>query len=333
VRVLLTGATGFVGSQVLDQLVQRGDEVRVLVLPRTLASLRHRDRVEVIEGGLEDDTALATATGGVDVVYHLAAIHLSALLAVTEARDLKAVNVEGTDRLLRACGANAVRRIVFTSSVAVYNAAPWALMWPIHETHPLRTTGDDNLRNYALSKIEAEDRIRRAHQELGIQTIVLRAAAVYGTGAPWVERMVRALAANPWSAFSRSGRFACNQWIHRRDLARAVVIGGTAPHLQYELCNIAGPELFSARDLLVAMSRIRRQAPWMHLPVRELERTASYGHRYDMTRARARLGFAPQVKLEVGLGEVLEAMRPPPEIAKVPRTLQSPSPLAEVELF
>jgi nucleoside-diphosphate-sugar epimerase len=242
------------------------------------------------------------------------------------------VNVDGTARLLHACGANGVRRIVFTSSVAVYNAAPWAFQWPIHETHPLRTTGEANLRNYALSKIEAEDLIRRAHQELGIETVVLRAAAVYGAGAAWVERTLRAIAANPWSAFSRSGAFPCNHWIHRDDLARAVVIGGTAAELRHELCNVAGPELFSARDLLVTMSRIRRQEPWMRLPVRQPDRTVPYAYRYDTTRARARLGFAPRVDLEAGLGDVLQAMAPPPAFARMPRRIES-SPLAEVELF
>jgi nucleoside-diphosphate-sugar epimerase len=145
--------------------------------------------------------------------------------------------------------------------------------------------------------------------------------------------MLRALAANPWSALTRGGRFACNQWINRRDLARAVVLAGTGADLQHELCNVAGPELFSARDLLVAMARILRQEPWMHLPISEAERTPIYGHRYDMTRARARLGFAPHVKLDVGVGEVLEAMSPRPEITRAPRGLDSRSPLAEVELF
>ena len=332
-RVLLTGATGFVGSEVLEQLLHRGDEVRVLVLPDTLDRLRHRDRVEVVEGGLGDASALAIATSGVDVVYHLAAIHLSALRAVTDPRDLRIVNVEGTDCLLRACRVSAVRRIVFTSSVAVYNAAPWAFMWPIHETHPLRTTGEANLRNYALSKIEAEDLVRRAHQEQGIEAVVLRAPAVYGPGAPWVERIVHALAANPWSAVTRTGRFACNQWINRQDLARAVLTAGTATGLHYELCNVAGPELFSSRDLLLAMAKALRQEPWMHLPAPEAERTALYGHRYDTTRARARLGFAPRVKLASGMGEVLAAMSPPPEIARAPRGLEARSPLAEVELF
>jgi UDP-glucose 4-epimerase len=318
---------------VLEQLLDRGDEVRVLALPESLEDLRHRDRIEVVAGSLSDAPVLAEATRGVEVVYHLAAIHLSALRASANPRDLRIVNVEGTGLLLRACAVHAVRRVVFTSSVAVYNAAPWPFMWPIPETYPLRTTGEDNLRNYALSKIEAEDLIRRAHQEQGIEAVVLRSAAVYGPAAPWVERMVRALAANPASAFTRAGRFACNQWIHRRDLARAVVVGGTAADLKYELCNIAGAELFSAKDLVAVMSRALGQGAWTGLPTPDLEATARYAYRYDMTRAQMRLGFVPRVKLDAGLREVLAAMSPPPEMAGAPRDPAHGSPFSEVELF
>src|SRR5687767_1804624 len=140
-RVLLTGATGFVGTEVLEQLLDRGDEVRVLALPETVERLRDREHVEVVAGSLSDPGALDEAARNVEVVYHLAAIHLSALRASVSPGDLRIVNVEGTGHLLRACAANAVRRVVFTSSAAVYNAAPWPFMWPIHETFPLRTTG------------------------------------------------------------------------------------------------------------------------------------------------------------------------------------------------
>jgi len=333
VAVLVTGATGFVGSQVLDQLLDRGEQVRVLALPDTLERVHQRDRVEVVAGSLSDPGALAEATRDVGAVYHLAAIHLSALRAIADPRDLRTVNVDGTERLLRACAASQVRRIVFTSSVAVYNAAPWPSMWPINETYPLRTTGEANLRNYALSKIEAEALIRRAHQEHGLEAVVLRSPAVYGPGAPWVERIVRAIAANPWSALTSAGRFACNQWIHRRDLARAVVLGGTQTALKYELCNVAGPELFSSRDLLVAMSRALRHGRWRHQFMPELDRTARYAYRYDVTRAQSRLGFAAQIRLDAGLAEVLASMSPPPAIADSPRGADGRSTMADVELF
>jgi nucleoside-diphosphate-sugar epimerase len=333
VAVLVTGATGFVGSQVLEQLLERQQQVRVLALPDTLEHVHRRDRVEIVAGSLSDEGALAAATRDVDVVFHLAAIHLSALRAIADPRDLRTVNVDGTERLLRACAVSHVRRIVFTSSVAVYNAAPWPSMWPIDEAYPPRTTGEANLRNYALSKIEAEALIRRAHQEHGIEAVVLRAAAVYGPGAPWFERIVRALAANPWSALTAAGRFSCNQWIHRRDLARALVLGGTQTALKYELCNVAGPELFSARDLLVAVSRGLRQGRWKNLFLPEIERTARYAHRYDVTRAQSRIGFTPQIKLDAGVAEVLASMSPPPAIVESQLGSGERSTMTDLELF
>ncbi len=331
-RILVTGGTGFVGSVVVDQLIESGQDVRVLALPDTAGALRDRAGIEVIEGSLGDSDVLAEATHGIDVVCHLAAIHLSALRDVADPRDLRAVNVDGTDRLLRACANSGVRRIVFTSSVAVYNAAPWPYMWPIHETFPLRTTGEDNLRSYAESKIQAENLIRRAHQDSGIAAIILRSPAVYGRSAPWVERTLRALAVNPWSAMTRLGRFACNQWIHREDLARAVILAGTIGNLRYELCNVSGPELFSAADLLQALFNALGQRPLFPALTREADRTARYGFRYDVTRAQQRLGFAPIVKLETGVPDVVNAMSPPPEIADS-RPGQHASVFADVELF
>ena len=77
-RVLLTGATGFIGAYVLDELLARGDVVRVLIRPETLArsdraqALAQRDNVEIVAGTLMDEAALIEATANVEVVYHLA---------------------------------------------------------------------------------------------------------------------------------------------------------------------------------------------------------------------------------------------------------------------
>ena len=68
--VLLTGASGYVGSVILDRLVKSGAAVRVLALPETVAGLVHQDRIQLFEGSLSDRDLLARATAGVDVVYH-----------------------------------------------------------------------------------------------------------------------------------------------------------------------------------------------------------------------------------------------------------------------
>jgi nucleoside-diphosphate-sugar epimerase len=314
VRVLLTGATGYVGSRVLECLVERGDFVRVLALPETVEQVRHRDRVQIVAGSLADDAALDEATGDVEIIYHLAAVHLRALRSGSSCKDLKAVNVLGTESLLRAAVASRVRRFVFTSSVAVYNRAPWPFLWPIHETFALRSVGDDNLRNYAQSKIDAEDAVRRFHHEHGIEAVILRSAAVYGPGARWAEEIVRGVLANPLRAFSPVGRFESNQWVHRDDLADAVVLAGTDPAMRNEIFNVAGGELFSLRDILAAASRSLGRP----MPIAEPAHpraTGTYALRYDLTRVQTRLGYTPRVKLAQGLDGVLAAMDPPARLA------------------
>ena len=111
------------------------------------------------------------------------------------------------------------------------------------------------------------------------------------------------------------------------------MLGGTQTALKYELCNVAGPELFSSRDLLVAMSRALRQGRWRHQFIPELDRTARYAYRYDVTRAQSRLGFVAQIRLDAGLADVLASMSPPPAIVDSPRGADERSTMADVELF
>jgi UDP-glucose 4-epimerase len=310
---LLTGATGFVGARVLDRLIERGNDVCVLALPDTIDQVNHQDRVRVVVGDVTDADSLMEATSEIDVVYHLAAIHFSALLREDEPADLIGVNVRGTDNVLRACVANHVRRIVFTSSVAVYTRAPWPFLWPIHEDFALRAAGDDNLRNYAQSKIEAEDLVRRCHHERGLEYAILRSAAVYGPKARWVEQIIRGLAVNPWRALSHGGQSAANQWVHVSDLAQAIVSAGTIMTPANAIVNIAGGELFSMRDMLAVIAKSLGLQSWMSMTPPLVRNTGNYSLRYDLTRAQALLDYMPRVMLEQGLREVLDAMNPAPQ--------------------
>src|SRR5262249_2480359 len=118
-HVLLTGSTGFIGSELLERLAAREDVVRVLVRPETLAQsenvahLKQRDRVEIVAGSLMDADALGRATRGVEVVYHLAGLIPG---PGVEPQDVIHTNIHGTEALLRASAASGARRLVFTSS-------------------------------------------------------------------------------------------------------------------------------------------------------------------------------------------------------------------------
>ena len=171
-RVLLTGATGFLGSHIVDALLAGGHEVVALVRPRRLATpdvqLPTRNRVP---GDILDPESLGRAFAHVDAVIHTAAMVTFAPGAAGEQRR---VNVEGTRNVVEAARAAAVRRLVYTSSVAAVGRAPGG------------GAADEETRydwppglGYNESKRDAERLVRRA---TGLETVCLNPALIFGPG-------------------------------------------------------------------------------------------------------------------------------------------------------
>jgi UDP-glucose 4-epimerase len=296
-EVLVTGATGFIGRQLLDRLVAREDAVRALVRPRTLADVMKRralsEDVQPIPGSLTDTHSLARATTGVELVYHLATIRSS------DPRSLADVNVKGTENVLRACARAGVRRIVFSSSVAVYGWRHLPRDWPISERDPTDPRGP-----YARSKVAAENLIRRCHnRDRRLEHVVLRLPIVYGVGAPIFDDFVRGSLKRPAMVAGRGGSLVY-QPIHVRDAAEALMLAGTRETARAVTLNVAGDELVS-NGKLVAMVR----AAAAETPPRP-RRPGPQGDRrtrlqFDIRRAREVLGFWPQIELRQGLAEVV----------------------------
>ncbi len=119
-KVLITGATGFIGNHVTRMCLERGDEVRAMVMPGEDRSPLDGMEVEYVEGNLLDPDSLVKAVKGVDKLYHLAA-----LFAIwTKDPDLHyKINVEGTRSIMQAAMAADVEKIVYTSSIAAIGVA------------------------------------------------------------------------------------------------------------------------------------------------------------------------------------------------------------------
>src|SRR4051812_37251167 len=202
-RVLVTGATGFLGGHLLTHLARHGMRVTALVRPQTLAQAsRGRERVEVREvldraadvvpGVMQDARAVRQAVAGVDVVYHLA--WGLAPLAPSDHRHnpgldpqkLTDVNLSSLRCLLREAVSAGVRRFVFMSTVAVYGWSPPYAIWPITEDAVLRPRG-----HYAMGKAAAERIVASHDGRNGMTTVILRPTVVYGAGAERFERFAR----------------------------------------------------------------------------------------------------------------------------------------------
>jgi dihydroflavonol-4-reductase len=176
--VLVTGGTGFIGLNLVRELVDREDPVRVLMRstsnPKPLQQALAGRRVEIVTGDLLDPASLDPALAGVRVLYHVAADYR---LWAPDPSVLYRVNVDGTRALLRAAEAAGVRRVVYTSSVGTLGIPGDAT--PGTETTPV--TLDEMVGDYKRSKFLAE-REAAAAAARGVPVVVVNPSAPIG---PW----------------------------------------------------------------------------------------------------------------------------------------------------
>lgn len=170
--LLLTGATGFVGQAVCEELRRRGASYRIAA--RRPAPELARDVVEVPD--ISGITDWSRALDGVDVVVHLAGLaHLVGSRAQARS-SFHAVNVDGTMALARAASARPdVRRFVYLSSAKAAGERSGPV--PLRETDPANPVGA-----YAISKWQAEEGLRRLASDTGLSCTIIRTPLVYGPG-------------------------------------------------------------------------------------------------------------------------------------------------------
>ena len=147
-KALVTGGAGFIGSNLVDALIERGDDVRVLDNFSTgnRANLEGLE-IEVVEGELRSYERVHAAMRGIEVVYHLGALG-SVLRSVQDPLTSSAVNVEGTLNVLLAARDEGVRRVIFSSSTSVYGLN--------RELPTAETTPPDPISPYGVAKLAAE---------------------------------------------------------------------------------------------------------------------------------------------------------------------------------
>jgi len=234
--ILLTGATGVVGSALLGRLLQEGEQVRCLVRdPRRLGA--NRVRVQITLGDLANPVALRQAVRGVRSVVHLAA----AIRDQPEA-SIEELNGIATVRLLRYAEAAGVERFVFFGALGA--------------TPSSRT-------RFFRAKALAEHAVAEAK----IETTVLAPSIVYDPGDPFMS-LLRRLSLLPWMPISGSGG-ARYQPIWAEDAAECALhaLRGGSPDGARRL-ELAGPEVLAYEDIVrLALTAWDRPRPLLHVPL------------------------------------------------------------------
>jgi dihydroflavonol-4-reductase len=303
---LVTGGGGFIGSHVVRALVDRGRRVRVLARPgEDRRNLRGLD-VEVVEGDVRRPDDVRRALGGATSVFHLAAVYA----LWTRERDLmREVNVEGTRTVLGEAFARGVRRVVYTSSIAVFGGQGPGRDATEESRFALGVTGNE----YARSKKDAHD-VALGFVARGHDVVIPAPCGPIGPGdvgpTPTGKLLVAALR-DPW-VFAVEGE---TNMLDVRDMARghllaeergrageSYLLGGENVSM-IELAKAALAEAgldkpivrvshrlawLAALPLWLVSTRVLRRAP-LFSP--SAARIAALGLRADATKARRELGL------------------------------------------
>jgi nucleoside-diphosphate-sugar epimerase len=322
--VLVTGATGFVGSHVAEALARRGDRVRALTRPGADTTLLESLGVEILRGDLTDADTLKQAVDGVDVVVHCAA-KVGDWGPVDEYRK---VNVEGLRALLDACLGKPLQRFVHISTLGVYEARHH---YATDETEPLP---DKHIDGYTQSKVEAERLALQYHRKQHVPVTILRPGFVYGPrDRTMLPRLVDRLKERSVIYIAR-GRYALNTTFVG-NLVDAVLLAIDNPVAVGEVFNITDGEFVSKRKFFetvadgLGMKRPRGFPPvpvwlarimanWRENVFRKKNKPyppritqaqlkfAGLNLDFSIAKARTKLGYTPRVLFDEGMKQALQ---------------------------
>jgi len=301
-RFLVTGGAGFLGSALANRLAHAGHTVRALDDLSAGDPARLDPQVMLTRGDVSDVPKLWTLLQGVDCVYHLAA-RVSVPESILYPRDYNAVNVGGTVAVMEAMRDAGVKRVVLTSSGAVYGE---------QEQQPVREGLFPNPGSpYAVSKLAAEHYVRTIGALWGIETVILRVFNAYGPGqslppahAPVIPQLLKqALGGGSLVVFG-DGRQS-RDYVYVEDVVEGLVSAATAKNVDRQIINLGSGTDVSVNALVDKIRRVTGR------PVEPLHSGAQSGGVSrlcaDITKARCLLNFAPRVDLDTGLRLTLES--------------------------
>ncbi len=298
-NALVTGGAGFIGSTLVDALVEKGVKVRVFDNLSTghIENLeKSKHKIEFIKGDIRDFTALTKATTGVDTVFHLAAI-VSVPLAVADPPGVAEVNEIGTINAIEAARACDAKKFIFASSCAVYGDAPGL---PKTEDMPPEPASP-----YALQKLIGEQYARLYSSFYGLDSMCLRFFNVFGprqdpssdySGVISIF-LDKALKGEAPVIYGDGEQY--RDFVFIDDVVKALIMAGNTKNKDQRVYNVATSEYVTINNLWKMISKIAKiNGNPIHMDVRKGDVQESCG---DISHIRRDLGFTNSVSFEKGL--------------------------------
>lgn len=317
-RIVVTGAAGFIGSHTCERLVARGHDVVGLdafddylyaaaLKRRNAAELAKLPRFTLLEGNICDEAAVAAAvTKDVDVVCHLAALAGVRPSLAQPLRYLR-TNIEGTGVLVERMRELARQRLVFASSSSVYGAKRGTHVAAFSEDDPCLTPASP----YAATKRMNELQLSVYRDLYGLGARALRFFTVYGPRQRTdmaIAKFTAAIARGQTITLFGDGS-SRRDYTYIDDIVSGVVaaIEGVTPGM-YEILNLGGTQTISLAELVQVIERtvgMRANIDWQ--PDQPGDVPITYA---NIDRARAALGYEPTTRPDAGVARYWEWLRP-----------------------
>jgi nucleoside-diphosphate-sugar epimerase len=298
-HALVTGGAGFIGSHIVDALVESGCKVSVIDNLSTghIANISHqKDRIQFFEGDIRDRELLLKISQGCDVVFHEAAV-VSVPQTVEAPVESAMINELGTLNILEAARANHIRRVVMASSCAVYGNDP---QLPKHER--LSPAPESP---YAVQKLTGELYARIYPGLYGMETVCLRYFNVYGPrqdpNSPYsgVISIFMTMAASKRQPVIFGDGKQNRDFVFVKDVVRANLLAGSVKGVGGGVFNVGTGKSISINDLWDTACRVSGCAlEPTYAPRRAGDIVESVA---DIKKTQSTLGFMPDHSFEKGL--------------------------------
>ncbi len=309
--VLVTGAEGFIGSTLVDLLVERGAHVRVLVHYKPYAERGHLARylgpgspVETLAGDVRDAGRVMDAVAGCDTVFHLAAL-IGIPYSYASPEAYVQTNVAGTENVAAACRRHGVRRMVHTSTSEVYGTA---LTVPIREDHPLQPQSP-----YSASKIGADMLALSYAHSFELPVTVVRPFNTYGPrqSARAVIPTILAQLHSGAEEIRLGSTTPTRDFTYVTDTAEGFLALAECDRAIGHAVNLGTGREIAIGDLAQSLIRASGRPARVVVDEARLRPAGSEVERLlsDNSRARSWAGWVPRVELEEGLARTSDWVR------------------------
>lgn len=317
--ILVTGATGFLGSTLVRELLKQKKEVRILARDVGKARTHFGEAVTIIPGEITDAAQVRQAVDGATLVYHLVGrlYHPSVPTGL-----YRLTHVEGTRTLLAAChGQSQLRRIVHCSTTGVHGVTGTT---PAAEDAPYAPTNP-----YEATKLESELLALQAQREQGLPVCVVRPGLVYGPGDIHLLGFFSSIKKGLFRVID--GGNALLHPIYIDDMTQAFLLCAEQPQAIGRSYNIAGSRPVTIHQLATAIAHaLDKELPPGNIPLwlanlasdifavipglqgerapltRSRVQFLTHSRVYNTRRAQIELGFRPQIELDAGMRQTAQ---------------------------